>query len=1147
MTSRPLAVAILLFLTACRGGTEPELSPAPEEITISPATFLLELGETVQLQATVRDGAGSLLTGSAVTWSSSDTDVATVSLDGVVIGTGGGEVTISATVDSRTDAVEGSVLPYRVAENAYPVDSMELDLVSDRAEMDVGTYRFSYVGSGSPPTFRVGDVIVGMQGLGFLRRVRSVSVAGTEMTLETDPALLGDILDEGEFGFNVELLSGGGTGGTGGPAGAAFGPVRGLGPDLVNVTYGDLWTRTAPGVAAGVSTSGFGVDFSGFDVCKYFKDNNPANSCPTVIDEFKFPNGTVTFNPSFDFGSTKNAEGDFTEFHGIATGELSTDIAVSLGAKVSTSFGGEATIADFGRIIYLQVGAIPVVLHAEMEIKAKFEATATVRGKLQAGLQTQHSVDVGARWTSSGGWQGVLTGSGSFTPQQPSIDDSTAVASITLEAKATLTPNLNLKFYGVAGPLLGVEPFAEGGLTASTTVCNFDSSAGIEGRVGIALADILAEALSNPDFTQSTNLASMPLTQWQCPVGDADVTVNTGGASPDPDGYTLKIDGKDEGAVGTAETRFFGNLREGDRTFALGGLAENCEVQGDNPVTVGIRVSQKANVGFQVECRTTGGGPGTVGQLEVTTTTSGRFLDPDGVQIGLNGGTRAADTNGVLTFSDLVPGTYTVTISGLAPNCTTGSSSLLAAVVADDTTRVTFIVHCTGGDVTVETTTSGTPPPNTTMSVFVDGQSRGVMDFNDRKTFGVLDGPREVSLTGVPGTCSLLGPATVEANVPDGGSASVVFPVDCPPGELTVTVDTQGDNGGQASYRVVLDGTQMQTVNSDGGSATFSSISVGDHSVELLDVPARCTVSGQNPRTVTAPDAVQIGVVCGGPGGAVVYAQGPDMWTMNPDGTLPGLVYGPGGTAQEFVKWPSWSSDGSQIVFSKGYYSGLWVLSTDDSVAAPLTSPGYDVFPDWSASGVIAFTRDVTPPESMTAQAIHTIDPMTLSTLRVTGGDIQLGNQPDVAPNGSEIVFSGSPPGLGPRTIDIYRVPVTGGTSVKVTDNAPEVAAWGPSFSPDGRSIAYVEGVYGDPNKSPSDLLSVSIRMISGGSNQILVAGLEGLPQSVKIAWSPDGTQLLYNSGDQLNGVGPTWIYLINADGTGMVQLGPGHDPDWRR
>jgi hypothetical protein len=625
-------------------------------------------------------------------------------------------VTITATVDASSDNVSGSVLPYRVALNAFPIDSLELDLVSDRAEMDAGTYRFNYIGSGTQPTFQAGDVIVGMQGLGFLRKATSVSVAGTEITFETDPAVLDDVIEEGQFGFDVDLLTGAGA-----PARAGrFDPIPGLGPDRVQVRYGDAWTRTPQGVSA----SGFGIDFGGFDVCKFFADNDPANKCPSVIDEFRFPNGTLTFAPSFDFGSTKNSNGDFTEFHGIARGQFDTNIAVSLGAKVSTSLTRTATIFEFGRIIYIMVGAIPVVVHAEMEIKGKFEAKATVKGKRQAGITTQHTVDVGARWDDQQGWQGVLTGSGSFNPQQPSVDDSTAVASITLDAKVTLTPNLNLKFYGVAGPLLGVEPWAKADLTASTMTCGFNSTAGIDAKVGIALADILSKTLNNPDFSKTANLATMQGTRWNCPVGDADVTTTTTGPNPDPDGYTLEIDGMGTGPIGAGATVFFGNLREGSREFSLKGLADNCEVSGSNPETATIQIGQRANVNFQVDCRGSGGGAGTVGNLEVATATSGAQIDPDGFQVTVDGKSRAAGTNEILIFAALTPGNHAVAISGLASNCSTSSPTQQAAITADVTTQIIFNVQCSGGEINVTSSTSGTPPSNTTRSVSVSTTRR---------------------------------------------------------------------------------------------------------------------------------------------------------------------------------------------------------------------------------------------------------------------------------------------------------------------------------------------------------------------------------------------------------------------------------------
>ena len=111
--ARPLvfAAAVLstaLWAYACGdGATEPTPTPDPPRattVTVTPATAhqLAALGATVQLSARVLDQNGQVMTGAAVTWSSSATLVATVDASGLVTAVGGGAATITATAGSAS-------------------------------------------------------------------------------------------------------------------------------------------------------------------------------------------------------------------------------------------------------------------------------------------------------------------------------------------------------------------------------------------------------------------------------------------------------------------------------------------------------------------------------------------------------------------------------------------------------------------------------------------------------------------------------------------------------------------------------------------------------------------------------------------------------------------------------------------------------------------------------------------------------------------------------------------------------------------------------------------------------------------------------------------------------------------------------------
>ncbi len=82
-------------------------------VTVGPASAAIPVGGKVQLAATAKDSAGNVLTGSAVTWTTSAAAVATVSGAGLVTAVAAGSAAITATSEgqSGTAAVTVAIVP----------------------------------------------------------------------------------------------------------------------------------------------------------------------------------------------------------------------------------------------------------------------------------------------------------------------------------------------------------------------------------------------------------------------------------------------------------------------------------------------------------------------------------------------------------------------------------------------------------------------------------------------------------------------------------------------------------------------------------------------------------------------------------------------------------------------------------------------------------------------------------------------------------------------------------------------------------------------------------------------------------------------------------------------------------------------------
>ena len=116
MTMRPVLVAACLTIVASCKGDSAAPPPPVASVKITPESAVLTVGGNQQLSATTLDAKGKALSNRTVTWSSTNSAVATVSTTGLVTAVAvGGPITIVATSELQDGAAAITVVPPPVA------------------------------------------------------------------------------------------------------------------------------------------------------------------------------------------------------------------------------------------------------------------------------------------------------------------------------------------------------------------------------------------------------------------------------------------------------------------------------------------------------------------------------------------------------------------------------------------------------------------------------------------------------------------------------------------------------------------------------------------------------------------------------------------------------------------------------------------------------------------------------------------------------------------------------------------------------------------------------------------------------------------------------------------------------------------------
>jgi hypothetical protein len=263
--------------------------------------------------------------------------------------------------------------------------------------------------------------------------------------------------------------------------------------------------------------------------------------------------------------------------------------------------------------------------------------------------------------------------------------------------------------------------------------------------------------------------------------GSLQVSAATSGPSPDPDGYTIMLDGTDQGALGVNGAVGLTALAPGSHVVGLGGISGNCRVQGDNLRDVTVTAGAGATVAFQLTCTAPPPNPGT---LRISTVTTGSDPDPDGYSFTIDGGPgQPIGSNGVTSLANLAPGVHTVLLGGVAGNCAVQVNPQSVTLAGGATAALGFTISCTkiSGGIHVAVVTSGASTDPDGYAVQLDGTSPGqrIATTGAVSFDGVSAGSHTVTLSDLAVNCSVADGLSRTVAVTVGATSEISFAVAC--------------------------------------------------------------------------------------------------------------------------------------------------------------------------------------------------------------------------------------------------------------------------------------------------------------------------------------------------------------------------------
>lgn len=328
-------------------------------------------------------------------------------------------------------------LPYDLASAPLPpsptvvVDSTRLALAGDPAERAGGVYRFAIIGQ--PQQIAVGDVIIGAQGQGFLRRVTGARVADGQLVLATRAAGLDEAVGQGSFHGSAALSV---------DAGTVRGPSYTLGP------------ATMEAVANGITLDKAGLRFNSVRIFDARKCGTPGGTCGQIT--FGVTNGFAGFTSRLELDGETTRTGGLYQAHLSVSGTATMNVDAYAQVEGAVKGGPwKRTLLTQSRPFVMMVAGLPVAGTVTVELIGELSAVIEGPARIDAGVTSTTAARVGAGWRRDTGFYRILSRNPQTSARPVRITDyPRAGFTFTIEPKVTVS-----LLAGTAESYAGLRPY----------------------------------------------------------------------------------------------------------------------------------------------------------------------------------------------------------------------------------------------------------------------------------------------------------------------------------------------------------------------------------------------------------------------------------------------------------------------------------------------------------------------------------------------------------------------------------------------------------------------------------------------------------------------------------------------------------------